>query len=59
MKPQKQTIHGPLKRELREGDQYVDLAVMKEVPVYCGKEPMQGRVREATAALGKAGWDST
>ena len=37
-------IEGPIKTELQYGDPYVDEPVRKDVPVYCGKEPMRGKV---------------
>lgn len=42
MKPQKQTIEGPINRSVKEGDAYVDLPVYDDFPVFCGKEPMKG-----------------
>lgn len=40
----KKKIDGPLKTELHDGDSYVDQPVLKELPVFCGKEPMTGNV---------------
>ena len=44
MKPQTKTISGPIKREIQDGDLYVDLPVMESVEVFCGKEPMHGEI---------------
>lgn len=37
-------IAGPIKTTLNDGDPYVDEAITKDVPVYCGKKPMVGQV---------------
>lgn len=42
--PQKQTVFGPIKTDLEDGQRYVDEPVYKEVPVYCGVKPMLGKV---------------
>lgn len=44
MKPQKQTIHGPLQTTLEDGQAYIDEPVYETVPVLVGKEPMLGQV---------------
>ena len=38
------TIEGPIKTDLQHGDPYVDEPVRKDVQVFCGKEPMTGKV---------------
>ena len=43
-KPQKQTVLGPLQTVIAEWQSYVDQPVYDVVPVYCGKEPMLGKV---------------
>lgn len=44
MKPQKQTVQGPVLDSLVDGQPYVDQPTYTEIPVYCGIEPMNGKV---------------
>lgn len=40
----KQTLFGPINEKPKIGDEYVDRPTYEAVPVYCGREPLTGRV---------------
>lgn len=44
MKPQKQTVFGPIKTDVEPGQPYVDVPIYKSVPVYVSAEPMTGKL---------------
>ena len=44
MRPDKELAALPIKTALKEGESYVDEPVIKQVPVYCAKEPMNAEI---------------